>query len=382
MPIHPIGEKQRKGRLGSPYSVRDYYGINPDFGTPDDFRRLVKEVHRRGMHIILDMVPNHTAWDNPLIVEHPGWYTQDNEGKIISPNADWTDVADLNYDRPEVRTYIQDVLVWWIREYGVDGFRIDVAELTPGDFWAETRYILERARADLPGSTGQTGVFLLAEGNRPYLHVSGFNVTYAFNTFLHLIQIANGQLPPSVIHEDLDKEAHGYPQGSLRMRFLENHDQLRAAKVIPNPAALEAATACAFLLPGIPMLYNGAEVALDHRLELFDVDPIDWSRGSEVFRQRVKEILALGQRYAAAVNGTYEPLKVTSERSLAFARSMGDQQLIAVFNFSDEEIQILADERDKPFEETAVVIDRGLASLGAVEPILALAPWGYVVFIE
>src|SRR3972149_1628736 len=103
MPIHPIGKLKRKGSLGSPYSIQDYYGINPEFGTLKDFQSLVKTVHHNGMKIIIDLVANHTSWDSKLIREHPDWFTKDDEGEIVPPNADWTDVADLNYSRPELR---------------------------------------------------------------------------------------------------------------------------------------------------------------------------------------------------------------------------------------------------------------------------------------
>jgi glycosidase len=135
MPIHPVGELKRKGHLGSPYAVRDYYAVNPEFGTLEDFRSLVRSVHNTGMHIIIDLVINHTAWDNPLITEHPDWYTHDEKREIVSPNKDWTDVADLDYSRQGLRDYMTGMMVYWVRDIGIDGYRCDVAELLPTDFW-------------------------------------------------------------------------------------------------------------------------------------------------------------------------------------------------------------------------------------------------------
>ena len=131
MPIHPIGEKFRKGTLGSPYAVRDYYAINPEYGSTDDFRRLIEEAHARGLRVILDIVANHTAWDNVLIKRHPEFYKQDASGKIIPPVAEWTDVAGLNYANPQLREYVINMLKYWIKEFDVDGFRCDVAHMIP-----------------------------------------------------------------------------------------------------------------------------------------------------------------------------------------------------------------------------------------------------------
>lgn len=127
MPIHPIGEKLRKGTLGSPYAVRDYYGINPEFGATNDFKRLVAEAHQRGLKVILDVVLNHSAWDNVLITQHPEFYQQDASGKIVPPVPEWTDVAGLNYANPQLREYMIAMLKYWITEFGVDGYRCDVA---------------------------------------------------------------------------------------------------------------------------------------------------------------------------------------------------------------------------------------------------------------
>ncbi|MCK4577692.1 MAG: DUF3459 domain-containing protein, partial [Candidatus Marinimicrobia bacterium] len=330
MPIHPIGKELRKGRLGSPYSIRDYYAVNPDFGTLDDFERLVMEVHHRDMRIILDMVPNHSAWDNTLLQEHPEWFSRDASGQIVAPNSDWTDVADFNYEQPGLQKYIRDMLNWWVREYDVDGFRIDVAELMPADFWAETRTSLKAADPD---------IFLLAEGSRPYLHVSGFDATYAFNTFNKFISLANGFSDVSAIHQTMKAEQGSYPQGSLRMRFLENHDQRRAAEVIASEQRLVAASVGIFLLPGLPMLYNGSELGLDHRLELFDRDPIQWDTGSEGYRSLLRELFALRKQYPALINGEYRPHDV-APNVLAYSRHHGNESVLVLVNFGEQKVNV------------------------------------------
>jgi glycosidase len=140
MPIHPIGQEKKKGTIGSPYAVRDYYAVNPDYGTADDLKRLIREAHRRDMKVIIDIVANHTSWDS-VMMKWPDFYVHDAAGKITYPH-DWTDVAKLNYDNPTLRKYMTDMLVHWVRDFDLDGFRCDVAADVPTDFW-------ERARAEL-----------------------------------------------------------------------------------------------------------------------------------------------------------------------------------------------------------------------------------------
>src|SRR6056297_2987474 len=153
MPIHPIGEKNRKGKLGSYYSVKDYKGVNSNFGTKEDFRNLVKEIHKQDMKIILDWIANHTSWDNPMINEHPEWYTKDSSGNFQAPVDDWTDVADLNYKNQELSDYMTEAMKYWVDDFNIDGYRCDVAGMVPTSFWNNTRKELNNIK----------DVFMLAE---------------------------------------------------------------------------------------------------------------------------------------------------------------------------------------------------------------------------
>jgi glycosidase len=170
MPIHPIGEKMRKGTVGSPYAVRDYYAINPDYGTQADLKRLVSEAHKRGMKVILDVVLNHTAWDCVLLTEHPEFYKHDADGKVIPPVREWTDVAGLNYDNPKLRQYMIEMLKYWVTTFDVDGFRCDVAHMVPVSFWEEARAELVKLKPD---------VLMLAEASKPDLMLKAFDADYS-----------------------------------------------------------------------------------------------------------------------------------------------------------------------------------------------------------
>ncbi|MEK6650646.1 MAG: alpha-amylase family glycosyl hydrolase, partial [Bacteroidota bacterium] len=209
MPIHPVGELNRKGSLGSPYAVRDFYGFNFEFGSGEDFRSLVSSAHRMGMKVIIDLVANHTAWDSPMLLDHPEWYTSNDDGAIVAPNQDWSDVADLNYDRHELRKYMVAMMRHWVKEYDIDGFRCDVAEMVPTDFWETARRELERVKP----------VLMLSEGTLPEHHLNAFDLTYAWTVYDVLDPILRGQSPASIISETIQREAYRFPQGSLRLRF-------------------------------------------------------------------------------------------------------------------------------------------------------------------
>lgn len=174
MPINPIGVEKRKGTLGSEYSVKDYYGINPEFGTKEDFKHLVDKIHSMGMHVIVDWVANHSAWDNQLSKDHPDWYTKTEEGNFQpTPWYDWDDVIDFDYDKPGIRKYMTQALVYWVKDFNIDGYRCDTAGFLPTDFW-------DNARAEMDAVKP---VFMLAEWESRDLHKKAFDMTYSWTLF-------------------------------------------------------------------------------------------------------------------------------------------------------------------------------------------------------
>lgn len=175
MPIHPIGEENRLGSLGSTYSVRDYLGVNPEFGTEADFRAVVDEAHARGMRVVLDWVANHTSWDNGLTETHPEWYVTDASGGFIPPpGTNWTDVIELDYDQPGLRAYMIDAMRYWMDAFGVDGFRFDAVDFVPDSFWEEATAALKETDPD---------VFLLAEASDPGLPALGFGSSFGWGLY-------------------------------------------------------------------------------------------------------------------------------------------------------------------------------------------------------
>jgi cyclomaltodextrinase / maltogenic alpha-amylase / neopullulanase len=181
MPIHPIGELNRKGTYGSYYAVKDFKGVNPEFGTINDFNRLVKEAHNNNMRVIIDWVANHTAWDNVWTASKPEFFTLNKEGKFTPPVEDWSDVIDLNYDNKELWNYMYDAMAYWVNESDIDGFRCDVASMVPLDFWKWVRPKLEESKP----------LFMLAEGYEPELH-EAFNMTYSWQLKDVFVEYAKG----------------------------------------------------------------------------------------------------------------------------------------------------------------------------------------------
>src|SRR5215216_1800303 len=184
MPIHEMGREKKKGSIGSPYAVRDYYSINPDYGTREDFKRLVSETHRRGMKVIIDIVANHTSWDS-VMMKTPEFYRRDRAGKITFPH-DWSDVAELNYDSPALRRYMIDMLKFWLRAFDLDGFRCDVAAEVPTDFWEQARVELDKVKPD---------IVMLAESDKPELLARAFDLDYSWPLHGTLNDVMRGRKP-------------------------------------------------------------------------------------------------------------------------------------------------------------------------------------------
>ena len=326
MPIHPVGIKNRKGTLGSPYSVRDYYGINPEFGTLEDFQSLVNTVHRLGLKIIIDLVANHTAWDNSMIIEHPDWYTHDKQGAIISPNPDWTDVADLNYEQAGIRTYMITMMKYWVRTIGIDGFRCDVAELVPTDFWDSARKELDAIKP----------VMMLSEGSIPEHHIHAFDLTYSWNVYDVLEKVIQGRIPASIFGELFKSESDQYPQNSLRMRFNTNHDKNAwDAPAVEKfgPQGVKATAVLAFTFPGVPLMYNGEEVGNEKKLSLFEKVDIDWLEGKD-FRELYEKLGLLRREHPALRHGTYTSISNSGKAHIySYMRAKGKDTVLVVINF-------------------------------------------------
>ena len=376
MPIHPIGEVNRKGSLGSPYAVRDYRGVNPELGTEAEFRAFVDEAHRLGLKVILDWVANHSAYDNPLTVSHPEWYTRTSEGALMSPaGTDWSDVADFDYSQPALRQYMTESLVYWVREFGVDGYRADVAGYVPTDFWDTARAELDKVKP----------VFMLAEWEQRDLHARAFDATYGWGwkeAMQRLVKSGEGAGPMRGYYAG---QSETWPHAAMRMVYTENHDQNSwdgVAADIYGPA-YEAAIALSFTGPGLPLIYNGQEADNDRQLKFFERDPITWREGQHA--ALLAKLIALKTEARALHNGRFGagmvevPTTATAD-VFAFTRGPAGERVFAVFNLSPRAQQVVFEQARHHGRYSDALTGAAMAFNGG--ETLALAPWGYRIFTE
>lgn len=331
MPVNPIGQKGRKGPLGSPYSVRDYYGINPDYGTAEDLKRLVSEAHARGMKVILDIVPNHTSWDSVLMAHHD-FYKQDANGNIIPPNPAWSDVAGLNYRNPELRQYMIAMMKHWIDPAGFDfdGFRCDVAAEVPTSFWETARAELLKTKPD---------IMMLAEASKPELMVKAFDVDYSWPLLSTLNRVVINGAPASDLQHCWEESRSQFPDGALHMRMSDDHDEPRAIARFGMRGAM-AASAMMFTLDGVPMLYNGMEVGDATESgdpALFEKVPVFWQpKERPRLRAVYRSLAALRRQYAPFRNNDVAWLRNSDDKNIvSFERCDDKDEFVVVINFSN-----------------------------------------------
>lgn len=324
LPIHPIGEKNRKGKQGSPYAIQNYREVNPEYGTKEDFVDLVDAIHNKGMKCIIDVVYHHTSPDSWLAEQHPEFFYRKNDGNMGNKVGDWDDVVDLDYENKDLWNYQIETLCMWAEI--VDGFRCDVASMVPVDFWIQAREAVERVRP---------GCIWLAESVYPgfvkelrdqgFIALSDSEVYQAFDiTYDYDIEdLKNAYLQGKKTISDyihpLNMQDCIYPDNYVKLRFIENHDQDRAKNKIRNESDLINWTAFTYFQKGTTLIYAGQEVQEDHAPSLFDTDKVNWKKGKDIsqllkclYSIKGKEIMAEGNYsleaspHSDTVVGTYQ----------------------------------------------------------------------------
>ena len=334
MPIYPIGEQGRKGSLGSYYSIRDYKGINPEFGTAEEFRKFVDAAHALGMKVLLDWVANHTARDARWISEKPAdWYERDERGEAKVP-WDWTDTAKLNYANHDVWLGQIDAMRYWVEEFKVDGFRCDMAMLLPIEFWQEASAELHRINPE---------IFMLAEAEEDNLFNEAFNMSYQWNIHHIMVDIAKGARRVWDLRNAIHSERARYPREAMRMSFTSNHDEnsWSGSEQQRFGAALEVMTAMTFLMPStMPLIYTGQEVGYNHSFEFFERDAIPEAayienRTTELYRR----LTALKHRERSLDAGEWggEVIEIENNAKdcmMTFVREVEGSRVVAIMNLS------------------------------------------------
>ncbi|MDR8390318.1 alpha-amylase family glycosyl hydrolase [Aliifodinibius sp. S!AR15-10] len=335
MPIHPIGEKRRKGELGSYYSIKDYTAVNPNFGTRQDFFDLVRAIHANDMKVFLDMVPNHTAWDHPWVTEHPEYYMKDSLGNITY-EADWTDIAQLNYENRALWDDMIEKLKYWVEEANIDGYRVDHAgHDIPLEFWKKAIPEVNNVKQDF---------FWLAEWNTPEMH-PWFDATYTWEYFHLTTEIAKGEASLDQLTEYMARQDSLYPGHAYRLYFTTNHDENSWNGTDEELFGdnFENFAVMASTIDGMPLIYSGQETGLEQRLEFFKKDTIDWD-GYE-YEDFYRTLFELKDRNEALWNGQhgghFQHVQTSPSESIyAYKRVKGDSEVLVVLNLTGQEQQV------------------------------------------
>jgi glycosidase len=333
MPVQPIGKENRKGGLGSYYSIQDYKGINPEFGTHADFKAMVAKAQGMGFKVILDWVANHTAWDHPWVKAHPERYKKDKDGKIVSvnfPNGNeieyWTDVVALDYSQPDVPAAMIDAMTFWVKDMGIDGFRCDVAGLVPLDFWIKARREIDAVRP----------MFWLAEWGDPKMH-QAFDMSYHWDLSNTFRDIVKGKATADNLRALYAQPTTTFPKNAIRMIFTSNHDYNSwhgTDQELYGPG-FKAFAVLAATLPGMPLIYSGQESGLNKRLAFFEKDQIDW--GTYPHTAFYTRLMKLNRTHPAMVNdasATFRIIDTGNPAIFAFERRKGRRSVAVTANLS------------------------------------------------
>lgn len=376
MPIHPIGEQNRKGKLGSYYSVKDYTDVNPEFGTLDDFRDLVKKIHSLEMYIIIDWVANHTSWDNVWVEMHPEFFIKDENGNFVTPVDDWSDVIDLNFENKELWEKMADALIFWVKEFNIDGYRCDVAGMVPVEFWNYVRPQLDEIKP----------VFMLAEWDTPDMHFEAFDMTFDWELHKIMNRIYSKEYSVKEIINHIAQDRNKYPEYAIRMLFTDNHDENTWNGTVFERLgnAVEIFSVLSYTLPGMPLIYSGQEAGNNKRLEFFDKDSIDWKEHPlfgiyKKLNHLRKNNPAL---WSGIKGGSFDivPNNLNSD-VLTFLREKNNNKIFILLNLSDKrtEVELLSPIADGDYKE---FFTQKHFEVFAGAKSIKLNPWEYRIYIN
>lgn len=330
MPIYEIGQEKS---VNSPYCIKDYTSVNPEFGTIEDFNALVKEAHKRGLSVILDWVANHTSWDCDWLDKNPEWYTADSLGNVIHPaGTGWRDVADLNYDNQDMRKAMIEDMKYWIIEHDVDGFRCDAADYVPFDFWqqavSELRAIPDRK------------LLLLAEGQRKDHFDAGFDMNYAWGYLAAMRRVFRRNAPVTALIEADLQEYNGVDSDKVKLRFTTNHDEAVRRSAVDEfggeRPAIAAFVATVFLRGGM-LIYDSQEVGFTGGIDFFKYVPVDWTSNPE-YREEYKSLVKFYNEHPAVRKGHL--VTYPHDDVLMFERVLDNDHVFVAVNLRDSDAEV------------------------------------------
>ncbi len=327
MPINPISKVGRKGKLGSYYAVENYTAVNPEFGNINDFKVLVSKAHALGMKVVIDWVPNHTGADNVWLTTHPDFFVKDSTGKAAVP-YNWSDVRQLDYKNVVMQDSMIAAMKFWMRTCNIDGFRCDVAWNVPGTFWK--RCITELRKKKY--------IFMLAEGDKTYLHPSGFDATYSWELFHAMTQVAKGKLPATALDSVEAKYGKQYPKNALEMLFTSNHDENSDNKadygIFPGPVHAPFAVFTFTMPHNVPLIYSGQEEPILRAIRFFDKDTIVFKNFARA--PFYKTLIAMRKNnIALSPEASFRKVHLGDDKAVyAFAREKAGKKVLVILNLS------------------------------------------------
>ena len=373
MPIHPISELNRKGSLGSPYSVANYKGINPEFGNEADFRSLITKAHALGFKVILDWVANHSGWDNPWTA-NKSWYHTDSNGNIVPPNNDWTDVAWLNYKNQDMHRAMIDAMSYWVKTFDVDGFRADVAAGVPTDFWKAANTQLQAIKP----------LFMLAEDQSVQsLLDDAFISNYNWELKDLVKAIADGNKSRTDLEAMATNQSFTYPTRSFPMNFITNHDEnsWSGTEFDRLGAAVSAMAALTFTYPGMPLIYSGQEVGNTKRLAFFEKDFIPGLTVANSTTAFYTKLVSLKNKNAALWNNSTAKLISTpgdNNSVIAYSRTSGVNKVLTIINATNtvQKVTLNLTKLNAPY----YLFSTGKLTTLKTALTLTLKPWQYEIY--
>jgi alpha-amylase len=372
MPINPIGKADRKGAMGSYYAVSDCTAINPEFGTIDDWKELVKHAHDMGFKVIIDWVPNHTSADHTWLTSHPDFFVKDSTGKAAIP-FDWTDTRQLDYKNNEMQDSMIASMKYWLTETAIDGFRCDVAWNVPGAFWTKCTDELKKINKD---------IFMLAEGDKSYLHPTGFDATYPWEMFHMMVKVAKGERPAFALDSIRTRFDTLYPKNALELYFTSNHDEnsWNKADYATMPGAVHApfAVFTQTMYHSVPLIYSGQEEPVLDSISFFYKDAIEFKNYKRA--KFYKTLLQLRKNNPAlASNASFKKILLGDEKAIyAYTREAEGKKVLVILNLSSGEQTI-------KITDTSLYGEPYNVFMGTKEPVSGaewkIEPWGYVIYV-
>jgi len=351
MPIHPIGETNKKGSLGCPYSIRDYREVNPEYGTRKDFKKLINTAHSLNLKVMIDVVFNHTAHDSVLALSHPEWFVRDENNNPVSTVSDWSDVVDFKFPNPLLEDYLIDTLTMWVK-FGVDGFRCDVASLVPLKFWLQARKAIYLINSEIIWLAESVDARWIPERRESGYKInsdselySAFDITYDYDIWAIWQAAVLGKVKTSNYLDILKFQDSIYPQNFIKLRCVENHDRKRIMALSQSRSQAIAWTAFQAFNKGAFLIYAGQESAAQKIPSLFDVDKIEW--GKYELQDFIKTLVLL-KKDQAEVEGKFS--LINSESGIQATWIEKEGSLYGIFNTDNSNENISVSLKDGSYE--------------------------------